>query len=199
MSFKLLTLSSLYSEYVIQYYLKNPFIVNSSYKEQYDHLLEDTSEPVGSYTKMFNKLGINAKCIIENADYLQKQWAFENGIKSTESKGIIFAQIKDFNPDVLWIENISYIDKDWMDYLRSEVPNIRLIIASHCAPYNSRIIERFKNLDFIITCTPGLKQDFEKNGLKTYLVYHGFNPKILEKININNTFPQNDFVFSDHC
>jgi len=130
--------------------------------EQYEHLLADTSEPVGSYTRMFNTLGISATCIIENAQYLQKRWALENNVRTTELKEIIYEQIKKFNPDVLWIEKISYVEKNWINFLRNSIPNIRLCIASHCAPYNSRILERFKNLDFVITCTPGLRHDFEK-------------------------------------
>lgn len=196
MSYKLLIISSLYSEYIKQYYQKHPFIARRSFSEQYNHLLEDTSEPVGSYTQMYCTLGINAHCIIENAEYLQKQWALENGIKSTEGKEIVFQQVNSYSPDVLWIENINYVEKGYIDYIRNKVPSIRLIIASHCAPYNSRIIERFKNLDFIITCTPGLKKEFENCGLKSYLIYHGFNPKVLERVSLNNSFPQNDFVFS---
>jgi spore maturation protein CgeB len=164
--------------------------------EQYEHLLADTSEPVGSYTRMFNTLGISATCIIENAQYLQKRWALENNVRTTELKEIIYEQIKKFNPDVLWIEKISYVEKNWINFLRNSIPNIRLCIASHCAPYNSRILERFKNLDFVITCTPGLRHDFEKKGLKSFLVYHGFDPGVLEKTGNMNSFPQNDFVFT---
>ncbi|NVO11245.1 MAG: glycosyltransferase family 1 protein [Bacteroidales bacterium] len=196
MSFKILIISSLYTEYLKQYYQKHSFIINTPFDQQYLHLLEDTSEPVGSYIKMYNKLGIDARCIIENADFLQRQWAIENNIKTTDDKHLIYEQIKSFNPEILWIENINLVEKDWINYLRSTVPSIRLVIANHCAPYNSRIIERFKNLDFIITCTPGIRDDFEKNGLKSFHVYHGFNPAVLDKINDDNNFPQNDFVFS---
>ncbi len=196
MSFKLLIISSLYTEYLKQYYQKYLFVINSPFDRQYEHLLDDTSEPVGSYVKMYNKFGVNARCIIENAEFLQKQWATENNIKTTDNKHLIYEQIKSFNPEVLWIENINLVEKDWINYLRSTIPSIRLVIANHCAPYNSRIIERFKNLDFIITCTPGLKDDFERNGLKSFHVYHGFNPEVLDKISNDNNFPLNDFVFS---
>jgi spore maturation protein CgeB len=196
MGFKLLTITSLYAGYLSGYYRNNSLVKNKPFREQYAHLLNDTSEPVGSYTKMFNKLGISAECIIENAQPLQRQWALENGLKSYSGKQLIFKQIEKFRPDVLWLENIELTEKTWIDNVRASVPEIRLIISSHCAPYNSRIIERFKNLDFIITCTPGLKSIFEQEGMKAYLVYHAFNPDVLKKISAYPPAPVNDLVFS---
>jgi spore maturation protein CgeB len=196
MSFRLLILSSLYIEYLKKYRRSNLSLSTKPYKEQYDKLLDNTSEPVGSYTQMFNNLGTEAVCIIENADFLQEKWAQENNIKFKGNKQLVFDQIRSYNPDVLWIENISYSEIGWIDYIRSALPSVRLIIASHCAPFNPGIIERFKNLDFIITCTPGLKKDFENNGLRAYCVYHAFNPEVLNKINGENPFEINDFIFS---
>ena len=196
MSFRLLIITSLYSEFLKSYYLRFSSVKNESYAAQYDHLLNNTSEPVASYTRMFSKLGVSANCIIENAHYLQKQWALENGEKILNDKQLVAKQIQKFSPAVLWIENIEYLETGWINYLRSSNPGIKLIIASHCAPYNSRVIERFKNLDFIITCTPGLKNNFEKMGLKAYCVYHAFNPEILNKIEKLNANTANNLIFS---
>jgi len=196
MSFKLLTISSLYPEYLKSYYRKNSYIINKSYIEQYEHLLEDTSELVAPYTKMFNKLGVDAACIIANANYLQGKWKLENGIKSENDNVLVYEQVKMFKPDILWLENVNYIKRKWIDLVRDNIPGIKLIIASHSAPYNTKILENFKNLDFVITCTPGLQYEFEKSGLKAFLVYHGFDPMVLEKISIDNKMPENNFIFS---
>lgn len=196
MSFKLLTISSLYIEFLKSYNDKNKALLNTTYREHLNHLLENTSEPVGSYTRMFNKLGIDADCIIDNADFLQKKWQSENLIKPTNSKRLVFEQVKSFKPDILWLENIDFTDNAWIKYVRSNVPEIKLIIANHCAPYNTRIIENFKSLNFVLTCTPGLKDNFERNGLSAYSVYHAFNREILNKIGNDNPFPVNNFIFS---
>ena len=196
MSFKLLTISSLYPEYLKSYYQKYPYIKNKSYIEQYEHLLDDTSELVAPYTKMFNKLGVNAVSIITNANYLQEKWKSENGIKSQDDNILVYEQVKMFKPDILWLENVNYIERKWIDLVRDKNPGIKLIIASHSAPYNTKILKNFKNLDFIITCTPGLQYEFEKNGLKAFLVYHGFDPVVLEKVNTENKMPKNNFIFS---
>ncbi len=196
MSFKLLTISSLYSEYLKSFYRKYPYINLDSYNEQYKHLLEDTSELVGSYTKMFNKLGVNAVSIIANATFLQEKWKLENGIKSLDDNILVYEQVKIFKPDVLWLDNANYIEKKWIDLVRDNISSIKLIIASHSAPFNTRLLENFRNLDFIITCTPGLKHEFEKYGLKAFLVYHGFDTMVLEKVIRGNKLTENNFVFS---
>lgn len=196
MSFKLLVISNLYSEYLKIYYRKNFLIKNKTYNEQYEHLLADTSESVGPYTNMFNKLGIVASCIITNANSLQEKWRIENGIKSRDNRRLVYEQVKIFKPEVLWLENLRYINEGWVDFIRNSVSTIRLIIASHCAPYNSQILRILKNLDFVLTCTPGFKSDLEKHGIKAFLVYHGFDPAILDKIYEIDHFPENSFIFS---
>ncbi|MBA7546570.1 hypothetical protein ES705_38962 [subsurface metagenome] len=196
MSFKLLIISTLYPEYLKTYYSKNFLIKNKAYNEQYEHLLADTSELVGPYTNIFNKLGIKASCIITNANFLQEKWRNENGIKSKDNKRLVYEQVKMFKPEVLWLENLRYINEGWVDFIRNSVSAIRLIIASHCAPYNSQILRILKNLDFVLTCTPGFKSDLEKHGIKAFLVYHGFDPAILDKIYETDHFPENSFIFS---
>lgn len=196
MSFKLLIISALYPEYLKAYYSKNFLIKNKTYNEQYEHLITDTSELVGPYTNMFNKLGIKASCIISNANFLQEKWRSEKGFKSRNNRRLVYEQVKMFKPEVLWLENLGYINELWVDFIRNSVSSIRLILASYCAPYNSQILKILKKLDFVITCTPGFKSELEKHGIKVFLVYHGFNPGILEKINEADRFPESSFIFS---
>jgi spore maturation protein CgeB len=186
----------MYQGYLKSFYKKYPEMQSLTYGEQYDKLLSDTSEPVGSYTRMFNRLGVETECIITNAEYLQKKWRIENGFASINKSDLVLEQVKKFKPDVLWIEGFDYTEKKWTDKVRQYVPCIRLLIGFHCAPFNLSMLENFRNLDFVLTCTPGLKHDFETNGLKTFLVYHAFDSTNLDKIRNENPFPENDFVFS---
>lgn len=186
----------MYSGFLDSFYKKYPDNKNLAYSEQCENLLNETSEPVGAYTKMFNKHGIEAACIITNADFLQKRWQVENGFHSINNSFLVFEQVKKYKPDVLWIDSIDFIEKKWVDLVRQSIPCIKLIIGNHCAPYNLRMLENFKNLDFIFTCTPGLKHDLEKNNLKVFLVYHAFDSTVLDKISDENSLPENDFIFS---
>ncbi len=186
----------MYSGFLKSFYRKYPEYRNLNYKEQRENILNETSEPIGSYTRMYNKLGIDAACIITNADFLQKKWRQESGMHSISNQQLVFEQVNEFKPDVLWIDSIDYIEKSWVDHVRQSYPWIKLIIGGHCAPFNSKMIKNFRNLNFIFTCTPGLKNELEKNNINVYLVYHAFDPDVLNKIMNDNFQHENDFIFS---
>jgi spore maturation protein CgeB len=196
MSIKLFTISSMYPGYLESFYKRFDSIKDFSYDEHYNLLLNDTTEFVGSYTKTFRKLGIDAKCVIANDNTLQNKWRSENCNKTDNNRNVLFEQVKRFQPEILSVENLSYTDKEWLENIRESVKSIKLILAHHSSPFSPKIIERLKYVDFVITCTPGLKQDMENKGFRSYLVYHGFDKDLLSRINQDNIFSQSNFVFS---
>lgn len=196
MSFKLLSVSSMYSGSMELFYEKHPDAAQLTYDQHYSLLMNDTTEFAGSYTRNFRKLGIDARCVVANDVLLQNKWKVENIRALNENKDVLFTQIDSFQPDILWIENLDYIDNAWFSKVRKEIKSVKLIIAYHCAPYNKLTLEKLRNADFIITCTPGLKSKFENEGIKSYLVYHGFDTDLLTRINPENTEPVKDLVFS---
>ena len=107
MSFSLLSLSSMYSGYLESFYNKHRDLEALSYKEHYNLLLEETTEFAGSYIRNFRKLGIDASCIIANDNRLQKKWLNDNGFSFDKTEDILFARIKSYKPDILWIEDVN--------------------------------------------------------------------------------------------
>ena len=196
MSFKLLSISSMYSGYLDSFYRKYTSTNELNYNEHYNLLLKDTTEFAGSYTLNFRNLGIDAQCIIANDSVLQNKWKKEAGIVSDDNSKIIFEQVNSFKPDILWIEDLNHINSEWFRKIREQVKSISCIIAYHCAPYNKNQIDKLKLANIIITCTPGLKLDFEALGMKTYLVYHAFDTNLLSRLNEKEPVAGNNLVFS---
>lgn len=196
MSFRLLSLSAMYSGYLASFYDNNSEIKKIPYDSHLDLLLNDSTEFAGSYVRNFRKLGINAECIIANDGLLQKKWAIEHGIKTTMTQEVLYEQVKTFNPDILWIENLGIISFEWLNRIRNTVKNIKLVVGYHCAPFNKKVLDTLQGIDLMITCTPGLKSEFEKLGKKAFLVYHGFDKDILPRISDKKEIFRNDFVFS---
>jgi spore maturation protein CgeB len=186
----------MYRGYLDSFYEKNPDVKDWSYQDHYNLLMNDTTEFAGSYTRHFLKLGINTKCIVSNDSILQGKWMTENNLNRGRNSDIIFDQVRSFEPDILWLENLSFTDSEWFSEVRKKIKSIKLIIAYHCAPFNKMILEKLKNADFIITCTPGLKKVFEDNGIKTYLVYHGFDSELTARIQKRQETPLHSLVFS---
>jgi spore maturation protein CgeB len=166
------------------------------YKEHLALLLKDTTEFVGSYIKNLRKLDIDADCLIANDSRLQSKWAGENGIDKYKKEEIIFDQVKSFAPDILLIENLSVVSSGLLQHIRQEIKSIRLIAANHCAPFNSKVLDSLKEVDFVFTCTPGIKIDIESKGKKAYLVYHGFDADLLQRIDPDSRISPNGFIFS---
>jgi hypothetical protein len=79
------------------------------------------------------------------------------------------------------IENLSVVSSGLLQHLRQHLKSIRLI-ANHCAPFNSKVLESLKDVDFVFTCTPGLKAILKAKGKKSFLVYHGFDADLLQRI-----------------
>ncbi|MBK7627771.1 MAG: glycosyltransferase [Bacteroidales bacterium] len=196
MSFKLFTISTMYPGYLESFRSRFDSSENMPYAAHYDLLLEDTTEFAGAYTKTFSDLGLETKCVIANSHDLQTKWKLENGNKSDKPEQVLFEQVKKFQPDVLWIENLSFTDTSWLENIRNKVKSISLIIAYHCSPMGPKILERLKYVDFVITCTPGLKEDIIRKGFRSYLVYHGFDQGILKRITHREGAIQGNFIFS---
>jgi spore maturation protein CgeB len=182
--------------YLESFYKKHPETKNLSYDDHIRLLMNDATEFTSSYTKNFRNLGLNAKCVISNDKFLQKKWKSENSLTSDRNSDVLFEQVNAFKPDILWIENLNYINDEWFSDIKKKIKSVQLIIAYHCSPYNNGLLEKLKNADFIITCTPGLRQSFEKVGLKAYLVYHGFDAELLTRLEKKRDTPVNNLAFS---
>jgi spore maturation protein CgeB len=196
MSFRLLAISTMYEGYLDSFYAIHPEIAGMTYSEHHKILMDETTEFAGSYLRNFRKSGIEADCIVCNDSELQKKWSIEKGLDPDNKPGIILDQIKSFMPEVLWVENLSCVTSEFLRNARIQVPSIRLIAANHGSPFNSKVIESMKGVDFVITCTPGLKSAIGEMGKKSFLVYHGFDTDQLKWLNTESSLPGNDFIFS---
>lgn len=186
----------MYSGYIDSFYGKHHYLPELSYEEHINILLAETTEFAGAYIRNFRKSGIDADCIIANDHRLQKKWANENSVVPEKISDILFAQVKSCKPDILWIEDLNYISPEWIDAIRKQIKSIRLIAAYHCAPFNKKVLDNLKEVDFVVTCTPGLKSIIEGWGKKSYLIYHGFDTGLLSRIKSEPGIYKNDFIFS---
>jgi spore maturation protein CgeB len=196
MSFKLFSVSSVYPGNLEAFYDKHPEVRQFTYEDHLKLLLNETTEFVGSYIRNFRKQGLDAVCAIANDNTLQKKWVQENNSDRKVDKDTLFEQVKAYNPEILWIENLSYTSKEWLIRVRKDIKSIKLIVAYHCAPFNSKILESLTSVDFVITCTPGLKMMIENKGKKAYLVYHGFDSDLLPGNSESTGSYTDDFIFS---
>lgn len=178
------------------FYQTYPETPKLNYEDHYNLLLNYTTEFAGSYTRNFIKLGIDARCIVSNDKILQDKWKLEKKLNIDSVSDILFAQLEFYQPEVLWIENLTYLDSGWFARVRSQIRSVKLIVAYHCAPYTQKYLDKLRNADFIMTCTPGLLETMRNEGMKAYMVYHGFDSQLLDRLDKNSVQPAVTLTFS---
>src|SRR5258706_7241268 len=195
MSYRIVRVTILYPDYLAKYYATHQAIVEEPFERQYDDLLNDSVDIVASITRNLRSLGVEAFAIFTNAEPLQSRWKLENNCKQS-GRELVFEQIKSLKPDVLWLDDTSLFDRKWISYAKKNIPSIRIMTGHMCSPYNTEILRNLESLDFLTTCTPCLKDEFENAGIKSHLVYHSFERNILNKL--PNLIPsiENDLVFT---
>jgi spore maturation protein CgeB len=195
MSYRFVRIANLYPEYLRAYYAAHPWIKERPYREQLDHLMSDSVDVVSWFATRFREIGVEASVIITNAGPLQQQWKVENQCRHSGTE-LVVEQLKTLTPDVVWVDDIALIDQGWLAYVRAAVPSVRIMTGHLCAPYHSQNIQNLRNLDFLITCTPCLRNEFEERGIPTHLLYHAFEPAILKRISVENNFPALALLFT---
>jgi spore maturation protein CgeB len=193
---RILLISSMYPGYLSSFYEKHKITGDISYEDHYKLLLEKSTEFVGSYTRGFRKLGTDAQFVLANDTKLQEKWAKETGFKNKSNYDLLFEQVTMFQPEILWIDNLSFVNREWLRNIRNKLKCIRLIIGYHCSPYGPEIIDTLRAVDFVFTCTPGFRDDLEMKGIKSYLIYHAFDDAQLSMISESSSDERRAFVFS---
>ena len=196
MSYRMLSVSSMYPGFLDAFYNDNPDLIPADYEANYKALMADSTEFAASYSRTLSRLGMSVHTIISNDDILQKKWGAEHLIKAKGKEKIIIQQIKYYQPKILWIEDFRFIDIDTLSALKERVSSIKLIIGYHCAPISASTLRKLQKTDMTITCTPGIKKQLEDSGVNAYLVYHGFDTDLSDK-NVNEPIvPSSPVVFT---
>ncbi len=194
MGYRFLKVSSYYRGFLNYYYQNNEEIKNKSYNQQYRHLMDQCFAMADFYSIHLKELGIDSYEIVANATPLQEAWAKHNNIKAS-GVNLLIAQIKYYKPNVVFFQDSITYNGDFIEYIRKKIPSIKLIIGNICAPFSKLTLKNFKNFDLMITCSKKFLPVLQNNGIKSYILYHGFEKRILGKIEQDNHFPNSDFLF----
>jgi spore maturation protein CgeB len=146
------------------------------------------------YSKHLQNLGNEAFEIVANAIPLQDAWAKENN-SLLRGFDIVLDQLKFLKPDVVFFQDSYKFNAEWIKNLRSSVPSIKLVIGFGCSPFNNLNLVQFKAFDFMVVCSPRFSEEFRKFGLKVHTLIHGFESALLDRIKVDNNYPETDFIF----
>jgi len=179
---KVLMLWEYYEDYLDYFYKKNPDCLNLPFREHSKRIFDDHYGWSADMSVYMNRMGIETEFFIGNNEELQKQWALENGVNhysnSNWKQEIVFNQIRQFKPDILWIPGLfDYFG----DFIRLIKPYCKKTILWLASPYPQNV--DLDGISTLITSHPNTtfieKQDLFEDVIFTF---PGFNKRILKKV-----------------
>jgi len=160
-----------------------PQIFDLPFPEQYRLILASFITHGGGFAREMECLGNRSIEILTNCRPLQAKWAEEHGfrIDPTDSdwqSKITLAQLRDFKPEIVYLQDIFCLPATIRKRLKELIPSIRMVIIQKGFPGETRPLE---GADMLVVSSPILMDRYRH--LKPHLVYHSFDQDILRHVN----------------
>lgn len=194
MSYRFVKITSFYRDFLRQYYVAHPQVIEQSYENQYRHLMSQAYGWSDYFSLHLRALGVEAFEIVCNAKPLQQAWAKENGITGV-GNDIVFAQLKKIKPDVIFFQDSLKFNSAFVKKVRKEIPSVKLTLGWCCTVYSDENIEEFRAFDCMMVCSEHYAAAFRARGLEVFQMHHAFETSLLSQIKESNTYPDRDFTF----
>ncbi len=177
---RLLRLTTVYPSYAKAFYARQPGLAAASYAIQQAALAHDASGWADFWSHALNALGYVATDITLNVEPLQQAWVCEHlpvAAGPLSAAEIALAQVRDFQPDVLWYD---HADETLLTQIRALPHAPRLVLG-----WVGSAIPRqrtWRQIDLMLSCAPESVEYFRNAGLPAAHLNHGFDPRINESL-----------------
>lgn len=153
------------------------------------------------YTDAFSRgmaaLGWEVCEVYCDFELLQKKWAQEHDTPFDEKQwqeDILTAQIRNFRPDVVFCENITWAPESLRKDRKRAFPSVRVLASQQGFPMWFR---ELGDADIVFSCVPSIATVFRGWGINAHPVYYSFDPSITDLM-ANDGAKEHGFTFSGH-
>lgn len=174
---RILIVDTYYPQFLRAFWTSRRDLHHGSYRERHAALMACHFAEADSYSFYLRRLGHEAEEIIANAEFLQLQWAGEHGVRSASAVAILAEQVKRYRPDVLYLQNMSWLDDAQLAALR---PHVKLIVGQIASPLPAG--RDFSAFDLILSSFPHFVRFFRNIGVPSECLRLGFDPRVLASI-----------------
>lgn len=179
--YKLIKVTKVYDLYLNNYIKNNPIQPELSYSQQMQCLLNEYAGECDFCLKEMNKLGVETKLFYYNLPIMQILMKE----KGTSSPFEAFLKVlKEEKPDVLFISDFFLFTPIELEKIRKEIPSKSKMVAWHFSGIPTNITDISKWFDEIYTGSNFFVEVLRQKGINAKLLYHSFNPNILNKIKL---------------
>jgi hypothetical protein len=179
--------------------LKENEFISKSFKEQQKILFKNFYVYDNSFSEGMNYLGHDALEIVSDLEEMQKTWANENGcLYSNDSwrRDILFAQLQFYKPEIVYFQDIHHLSYEDFKSLKNRFPFIKLVVIFRGFPgVDTNLIKTLAAADLVFVGSPKLYHFLKDKNIKSHIIYHFFNLKILDYIDTENIEYKYDFTF----
>ncbi|MCL5959986.1 MAG: glycosyltransferase [Chloroflexi bacterium] len=181
MNFRFQKFTTTYQDFAHQFLAANPGCWELSYQELYDRFINTRYGLSDYYARHLQSLGHEAQDLFASFEPLQKAWAREHGVKYGERnwlRDIVLAQVKSFQPDVLYLQDLYLFDAPFRRQLRDACDKPVLVVGWRSAP--TRSFAELQDLDLVLTSVPNLLRAFRQAGVRTECIPFAFEHTLLD-------------------
>jgi spore maturation protein CgeB len=185
---RVLIVDTYYSAFLSAHYRRHAGLEARPYDEQWRALMATSFGTSDAYSHHLARLGHDAHEVVVNAGALQEAWAREHGISGAPPEEILLRQADQFEPDVVYVQNLSALSDNTMAALQARSSLVAGQIASKAPP-----VERLRMFDVILTSFPHFVEEFRELGLDAEYFRIGFDDRVLDRLGAAPV--QHDVVF----
>lgn len=155
----------------------------ASYEEQLRSWLERKIGCNEAFSRAMKSRGHEIREVLFDLEPVQRTWAWERGLDLDErdwKAQILLEQIRDFRPEVLYLEGYDALPASLRVSIRKRVPSIELIVVHQGAcEGTASVLRELRRADVLFVSSPALLLACREAGLEPHLVYEAFDPSVL--------------------
>jgi hypothetical protein len=184
---RILIVDTCYEPFLREHYADRPELAFAPYATQWRALMDRFFGTADSYSHYLALLGHTAHELVVNCAPLQAAWVSENAsglrrlrLRRQPPLDALDAQVADFRPDVLYVQDLSVLPRPRLERLRRHAPRIVGQVASRL-PSDDRL----GAYDLIVTSFPHFVERLESAGVPSAYLRIGFDPRVLEHVTLD--------------
>lgn len=203
MSLKFLILDTYYPAFLRTLYAREPHLSSRPYAAQWRALMDSCFGTADFYSLSLGKLGYEAEEVVANCNNLQLRWARENSPnlwaqhllyrslrrRKTWQLKVLAAQIDRLKPEVLYVQDLNWLEATLLREIR---PRVRFIVGQSASRLRPDVDLSW--YDLVLTSFPHYVERFRQQGLPAEYFRLAFEPVVLERLGPVSTASGTVFV-----